>query len=94
MANSKKYSNEGNRTDISRYRLKTIPGQDGRQGKSIGEWYFMHLKQLPLWETMLIRHPQTHPQAVAMVNYAGGNLLRRFKTVKSEEGVIAVWRFE
>lgn len=94
MANKRKYSLEGNRTDIPRYRLKTIPGQEARQGKSLGEWYFMHLKQLPQWETMLIRHPQTHQQAVAMVNYAGGNLQRRFRTHEPEPGTIAVWRVE
>lgn len=90
----RKYLAEDNRTGRSQYRLKTIPGQSERQGKSMGEWYYMHLKQLPQWETMLINHHQTHSQAVAMVNYAGGNLQRRFRTHEHEPGVIAVWRVE
>lgn len=94
MANKIKYSNEDNRTDIPRYRRKTIPKPDDRQGKTLSEWYYASLKALPLWETILITHHQTHAQAVASVNYAGGNLLRRFKTVEQSPGVIAVWRYE
>jgi len=94
MANVKKYTAKGNRTEINRYRLKTIPQPENRQGFTLSQWYYMHLRQLPLWETMLINHTQTHAQAVASVNYAGGNLLRRFKTVEHKPGVIAVWRYE
>lgn len=90
----RKYDPEGNRTDISRYRMKTIPSQEKRMGRSMGEWYFMHLKQLPLWETMLINHQQTYRQAAAAVNYTGGNLQRRFRTHNAGDGVIAVWRIE
>lgn len=74
--------------------MKTIPSQSKRLGKSMGEWYFMHLRQLPVWETMLINHDQTHSQAVASVNYAGGNLQRKFRTHEHKPGVIAVWRVE
>jgi len=90
----RKYSVEDNRTDIPKYRLKTIPSQDKRMGKSMSEWYFIHLKQLPLWETMLINHPQTYKQALALVNYAGGNLQRTFRTHNHKDGTIAVWRVE
>lgn len=82
------------RTKRGDYRVRTIPTPEQSGGKSLYHCWIDALRKLGLYETMIITHQQTHKQAIAAVNYAGGALFARFKTAPGEEGKIIVWRFE
>ncbi len=81
-------------TKIGPYRTGTIPHPELLRGQSLYHCWIETLREIGLYETMIVHHFQTHKQAVAAVNYAGGALFARFKTTPGENSKIIVWRYE